>query len=193
MSLTRKLLKELELDDPAIERIIAAHVDTVDVLRQERDDALSRAQQIEVSLAERDELRTLVQAREQEAASAREELNTYRAQVEAEKHTAARRAALSDALTAQGANPQALPLLLDAIVLPEEAWSGDTLADASAALQPWHAKYGALFAVKSPIPVTKVAPPVHGGGLLTSADVKRMSAADINRHWSAVRSALQNN
>lgn len=192
MSLTRKLLKELELDDPAIERIIAAHVDTLDALRQERDDALSRAQQIEVSLAERDELRTLVQAREQEAASAREELNTYRAQVEAEKHTAARRAALSDALTAQGANPQALPLLLDAIALPEEAWSGDTLADA-AALQPWHAKYGALFAVKSPIPVTKVAPPVHGGGLLTSADVKRMSAADINRHWSAVRSALQNN
>ena len=193
MSLTRKLLKELELDDPAIDRIIAAHVDTVDALRQERDDARSRAQQIEVSLAERDELRTLVQAREQEAASAREELNTYRAQVEAEKHTAARRAALSDALTAQGANPQALPLLLDAIALPEEAWSGDTLADASAALQPWHAKYGALFAVKSPIPVTKVAPPVHGGGLLTSADVKRMSAADINRHWSAVRSALQNN
>ena len=193
MSLTRKLLKELELDDPAIERIIAAHVDTVDALRQERDDALSRAQQIEVSLAERDELRTLVQTREQEAASAREELNTYRAQVEAEKHTAARRAALSDALTAQGANPQALPLLLDAIALPEEAWSGDTLSDASAALQPWHAKYGALFAVKSPIPVTKVAPPVHGGGLLTSADVKRMSAADINRHWSAVRSALQNN
>lgn len=193
MSLTRKLLKELELDDPAIERIIAAHVDTVDTLRQERDDARSRAQQIEVSLAERDELRTLVQAREQEAASAREELNTYRAQAEAEKHTAARRAALSDALTAQGANPQALPLLLDAIALPEEAWSGDTLADASAALQPWHAKYGALFAVKSPIPVTKVAPPVHGGGLLTPADVKRMSAADINRHWSAVRSALQNN
>ena len=35
MSLTRKLLKDLELNDSAIERIIAAHVDTVDALRQE--------------------------------------------------------------------------------------------------------------------------------------------------------------
>ena len=193
MSLTRKLLKELELNDAAIEHIIAAHVDTVDALRQERDEAQARAQQREASLAERDELRTLVETREQEAASAREELQAYRAQVEAAQHTAARRAALSDALTVQGANPQALPLLLDAITLPEEAWSGDTLEDASAALQPWRAKYSALFAVKSPIPVTKVAPPMQGGGLLTPADVKRMSAADINRHWSAVKGALQNN
>lgn len=193
MSLTRKLLKELELNDAAIERIIAAHVDTVDALRQERDEAQARAQQREASLAEQDELRTLVETREQEAASAREELQAYRAQVEAAQHTAARRAALSDALSAQGANPQALPLLLDAITLPEEAWSGDTLEDASATLQPWRAKYSALFAVKSPIPVTKVAPPMQGGGLLTPADVKRMSAADINRHWSAVKGALQNN
>ena len=35
MSLTRKLLKELELDNSAIERIITAHVETVDALKQE--------------------------------------------------------------------------------------------------------------------------------------------------------------
>ena len=34
MSLTRKLLRELELNDDTIERIISAHVDTVDALRQ---------------------------------------------------------------------------------------------------------------------------------------------------------------
>ena len=32
MSLTRKLLKELELEENAIERIIAAHVETVEAL-----------------------------------------------------------------------------------------------------------------------------------------------------------------
>lgn len=193
MSLTRKLLKELELNDAAIERIIAAHVETVDALRQERDSALTRAEQIEASLTEQEELRTLALAREQEAAAVRDELTSYRAQVEAEKHAAARRTALSDALTAQGASQQALPLLLDAITLPEEAWNGDELADASAALQPWHAKYGALFAAKETIPVTRIHPPVSSGGLLTPADVKRMSAADINRNWSAVKNALQHN
>ena len=193
MSLTRKLLKELELNDAAIERIIAAHVDTVDSLKQERDAALTRAAQTEASIQEREELRALAEARGQEAVAVREELSAYRLQVESDAHASARRAALADALTAHGANPQALPLLLDAIALPEEAWSGDALLDAAASLQPWRAKYGALFAAKSPVPVRKVRPPLSGGGLLTPADVKRMSASDINRNWSAVRSALQNN
>ena len=193
MSLTRKLLKELELNETAIERIIAAHVDTVDALRQERDAALTRATQIEASIEERDELRTRLDAQTQEAAAAKDELVAYRAQVESEQHASARRTALADALTVHGANPQALPLLLDAISLPEEHWHGDTLADAAASLQPWRAKYGALFAAKSPLPVTRVQPPINGGGTLTPADVKRMSASDINRNWSAVRSALQTN
>ena len=191
MSLTRKLLKDLELNDSAIERIIAAHVDTVDALRQERDAALTRAAQIEASIEEREELRSLAEARSQEASAAQAELAAYRNRVDEEKRISSRRTALSDALVIQGANPHALPLLLDAISLPEEAWQDDSLADAAAALQPWRAKYSALFSVKSPIPVTKVQPPIHGGGLLTHADVKRMSAADINRHWSAVKAALQ--
>lgn len=193
MSLTRKLLKELELNDAAIERIISAHVETVDGLRQERDSALERAAQIESTVEERDELRALAEAHAQEAASAREELTVYRAQVEEEKHFTARRVALTQALAEQGANPQAIPLLLDAITLREEDWSGDSLTDAAATLQPWRAKYSALFAAKSPLPITRVSPPVSGGGLLTPADVKRMSANDINRNWSAVKTALQNN
>ena len=176
MSLTRKLLKDLELNDAAIERIIAAHVETVDALRQERDAAQ----------AQRD-------AQQGETAAIQAEYTAYRGQVEEARHLSARREALTHALTAQGANPNALPLLLDAISLPEEAWQDDKLSNASEALQPWRAKYGALFAVKNPVPVRKVRPPVQGGGLLTPADVKRMSASDINRNWSAVKTALQHN
>ncbi len=193
MSLTRKLLKELELNDNAIERIIAAHVDTVDALRTERDDALSRLTQAESALGDQEALRLQAEENAQAASSAREALEAYRAQTEQDRHRDARRAALTDALTKQGANQHALPLLLDTVQLPEEAWSGDALKDADASLQPVRAKYAALFAAKSPLPVAKVQPPIHGGGILTPADVKRMSASDINRHWSAVRTALQTN
>lgn len=175
MSLTRKLLKDLELNENAIEQIIAAHVETVDALKQERDAAQ----------AQRD-------AQQGETAAVQAEYAAYRSQVEEARRLSARREALSQALTAQGANPNALPLLLDAIHLPEEAWQDDKLTDASEALQPWRAKYGALFAMKNPIPVTKVRPPITAGGLLTHADVKRMSASDINRNWSAVKTALNN-
>ena len=37
MSLTRSLLKELQISPDAAERIIAAHAESIDALRQERD------------------------------------------------------------------------------------------------------------------------------------------------------------
>ncbi len=191
MSLTRKLLKELELTDAAVERIIAAHVDTVNALREERDNALAQSAAYADAARERDEYRTLAESRAQEASCAREELLTYQAQVTKERHEATRRSALTEALAAQGANPQAIPLLLDAIALPEDDWNGEALKDAAASLQPWRAKYSALFAIKSPLPVTRVAPPLNAGGALTPADVKRMSAEDINRSWGAVQKALR--
>ena len=61
MSLTRKLLKELELNETAIERIIAAHAGTVDALKQERDSAVAHAAQLEASAAEQEELRALLE------------------------------------------------------------------------------------------------------------------------------------
>ena len=175
MSLTRRLLKELELNEDAVERIIAAHVETVDALRQERDAALTAG---EAQLAE--------------TAAAREELSACRAQYDRERHAQARRSALAEALTARGANPQALPLLMDAIALPEDVWDGDRLREDAAPLEAYRAKYPGLFAVRRALPVSRVTPPLHHGGLLTHADVKRMSAADINRNWSAVRTALRN-
>ena len=184
MSLTRKLLKELELTDAAIERVISAHTATVDALKQERETALAEADA---------SARQALDAARQEAASTMAELTAYRAQVEADRHHKARRTALSEALEKQGANPQAIPLMLDAITLPEEAWQDDTLVDARAALHPFQEKYGPLFARRTPLPVTKVLPPVPVSGALTPADVKRMSADDINRNWSAVRTALQTN
>ena len=176
MSLTRRLLKELELDDNTIERIITAHVSTVDALRQERDAALAQSEE-QLS----------------QAASAREELAAYRTQVEQAQHAAARRSALSEALLARGANAAALPLLLDAIHLPEEAWHADALADADAALHPYRTQYAGLFAARQPLPITRISPPLNSGGTLTPADVKRMSANDINRNWSAVQKALKDN
>ena len=174
MSLTRKLLKELELSPSAIERIISAHAETVDALKQEAAVAT-----------------TQLTAAQENAASLQADYDAYRTQIETEKRLTARQQALTAALTEAGANPQALPLLLDAIALPEEAWQENALTNPAEALYPWRTKYAALFQVKSPLPVTRVAPPIHAGGLLTPADVKRMSADDINKHWSAVKNALQ--
>ena len=169
MPLTRELLEELNLSDVACERILSAHAEEVDDLAQ----ALAAAQE--------------------EAAAIQAEYAAHLAQDEAAAHHGARRAALAEALAQEGANPHAIPLLLDALVLPDEAWDGDALADPAATMLPIREAYGALFAKRSPIPVMKVQPPVSATGALTTADVMRMSAEDVNRNWSAVQSALRRN
>ena len=193
MSLTRKLLKELELNDAAIERVIVAHTTTVESLKQERDQARARIDECEAAQQELAALRPQLEEAQANSHIAQAQLVAYRTQVEVEKHHTARRAALSEALEKHGANPSAIPLMLDAIPLPADAWDGDALVDPDATLLPFQQKYGALFAKRTAIPVTKVQPPIAGAGALTPADVMRMSADDINRNWSAVRSALQNN
>ena len=192
MSLTRKLLKELELNDAAIERVIAAHTTTVEALKQERDQARARIDECEAAQQELAELRPQLEEAQANSSIAQAQLVAYRTQVEVEKHHTARRAALSEALEKHGANPSAIPLMLDAIPLPADAWDGDALVDPDATLLPFQQKYAPLFAKRTAIPVTKVQPPIAGAGSLTPADVMRMSADDINRNWSAVKTALNN-
>ena len=197
MSLTRSLLKELQISPDAAERIIAAHAESIDALRQERDAARGEAAQLEsirAALAEMTQARDeACQARD----SAREDLSalggqfdSYRQQVETEKHQQARHANLRAALQSAGANPHALDLLLLALHPDESAFDGDEITDPDALLTPLKAQYGAFFAQPTRLPTDVVSPPVTAAPPLTKEDVRRMSQEDINRNWSSVCSVL---
>lgn len=190
MSLTRKLLKELELTDAAIERIIAAHVDTVDALRQERDEARAAASDRDDLAAQRDALRQEAEEHRSIAQALRTEYDAYRLQVTQERTATARQDTLHAALLRSGANPQAVPLLAQAIRTSEEDWDEASLRDEAAVIQPLRAQFSEFFAVPRALPTDRVTPPVPTGGILTPADIRRMSPADVNRHWEQVRSAL---
>ena len=129
--------------------------------------------------------------------SAREELSalggqfdSYRQQMETEKHQQARHANLRAALQNAGANPHALDLLLLALHPDESAFDGDEITDPDALLTPLKAQYGAFFAQPTRLPTDVVSPPVTTAPPLTKEDVRRMSQEDINRNWSSVCSVL---
>ena len=189
MSLTRKLLKELELNEEAIERIIAAHADTVDALRTERDAALAAVSAREDAAAERDALRQAAANHLQEAERLRNEYDDYRRQVEGERTAAMREAVLRSALSRAGANEQAIPLLAKAVVTAEEDWENDALRDEAAALAAVRETYAAFFAQPQPLPTDPFSPPLEGGRL-TCEEIRRMSAEEINRNWTQVQDAL---
>ena len=187
MSLTRRLLKELELNEYAVERIIAAHAETVDALRREHEDALAAAST--KAEDQREALRTQADAHRQEAARLQDEYDRYRRQVDQERNAAQRQTALADALRRAGANEQAIPLLLGSMKTTEGDWEGAQLRDEAAVLAPVLTQHAAFFAQPVPVPTNRITPPLDGAAL-TMEDVRRMSAAEINRNWNHVCSAL---
>lgn len=173
MALTREQLKEMELTDDQIERIIKGHAETVTGLTTERDRLNG-------------ELRT---ARD-DAEQARNELQTYRQQVEADRLTAGKQAALRGALKEAGVQREDfVELLLKAVDLSAVELDGDRLKDAAALIAPLKASYGGCFAVTATHGTPPIDPPV-GGQRLTREQVSGMSEAEINRSWQQVKEAL---
>lgn len=165
MALTRRLLKELELNDETIERIIAAHAETVTALQAQAESHQGEARRIQG------------------------ELDAFRQQVEGERTGMLREQALQAALRRAGANEHAVPLLARTLETQEGDWDGANLRDEAAFLSPVRAQYAAFFSQPQPIPTDRISPPLDGG-MLSLEDVRRMSAEEINRNWSQVCSAL---
>ena len=193
MSLTRKQLRDLQLDEATIEEIIAAHVSTIEGLRAERDAALEAAAGADALAREREGLLARVEsltASLQEQGEARAAFEEYLSQEAAQHAREAKEAALRTALEEAGCNRYAVELILREIDPDQAVLSGEQVINARELIAPMKEKYAPFFARPVRIPTPAVEPPVSSEGALDISDVARMSAEEINRNWSAVRSAL---
>lgn len=188
MALTRRQLKEIGLPEETIDRIIAAHAESIAGLKAERD-AWREAAAPNAALAEeRDALKAQNEALtgwQEKAEALQAELDGRRAQELAKAQRQAGEAALAEALAGCGANPKAIGLLMQAA--DPEALTADAAGAATLAEQ-IKAQYAAFFAAPERIPTGRVTPPVGGGAGMQ--DIERMSIEEINDNWSAVKSVL---
>ena len=177
MSLTRKLLKDLQITDEAIEQIIAAHVETVDALKAQRD-----------SLS--DELDTL-RAQEQSAAQqVQTAFDDYRTQVESEHHKQQALQLLRLAMIQAGCNEKAVELLIQSIDPAALQVENGVLTNQEALIGELRTKHAAFFAQPVRVAVPTIQPPIPSGSAITREDLSRMSADEINRNWNAVKGVL---
>lgn len=189
MSLTRKQLREMALSDEAIDQIIRAHMDTVDALRQERDEANERAAAL---TAQRDELQGRVDALtplEAQVRQVQSDFDRYKADIENAAVSRRKQGWIRDALLRAGANEKALSLLSGAVdeaaVPPEE--DAEAL---DALIAPVKERYADFFAQPVHLALPSLQPPQSTHGTLSRHDISRMSAEEINDNWQAVRDVL---
>ena len=177
MALTRKLLKDMQLNDETIEQIIAAHVATVEGLKAERD-AISA------------ELETLRTQSQQSAAEVQAAFDAYRTQVETARQNSKAVDLVRLALIQAGCNEKAVDLLIQTIDPSTLEMENGALKNENAVISEMRAKYAAFFAQPVRMPAPAIQPPIPTGGALTREDLSRMSADEINRNWNAVKGVL---
>lgn len=193
MALTRRLLKEWQLEDAMIERIIAAHAATVHALKEERDQAQAQAAGLVETQKECDALRSqveeLVNSR-QLALDAQAQLENYQRQAEEERSARKAEKAVRRLLEDAGCNPHAVELLCPMVKREDILWEEDKVLNGQALLEPVLNRYGAFFAREETLPTQRMNPPIAAGGALSPKDIARMSNEEINDHWHMIKDVL---
>lgn len=190
MALTRKFLKSMGLEDEKVESIIEAHTETVDALKKERDDAITRAESITELEKERDSLREQID-KAGDAAKVKAEFDAYKAQVESDRLADQKAAAVRKALKEAGVQREGFEkLLLQGVDLDKVELDGDSVKDADALIAPLKESYAECFATTETKGVPPVNPPASGQQKLTREQVDAMSEAEIIKNWPAVQAAI---
>ena len=166
MSLTRKFLKALGIEEDKIEEIITAHGETVTALKAEIEQAKQGAEDLAAIAKERDTLKQRVEALEKangDAAKVQADFDAYKQQVETEKTNAGKKALIKKALEAANANPAAIDLMIGTVDLDKVELEGESLKDTEAVLKPIKEAHAALFGEIKPAGTPPLNPPAGDG------------------------------
>ena len=131
MSLTRKMLKAMSIEDDKIEQIIEAHTETVNALKEERDKALTEAAQVDDLKAKLEEA-TAEGGDDWQAKFEKEhsDFEEYKAKVESERVEADKANQYRKLLADAGVDPKRIDLLMRVTDLSKVELEDGKLKDA---------------------------------------------------------------
>lgn len=162
----RAILGEAHTDE--IEnRLIALHLGVVDPLKDDVQKYKGDAEKLPGILKELDDLKKAGNASDVQAA-----FDAYKQQVESEKSTAAKTAAVRSALKAAGVNrDEFADLLMGKVDLSKVEMDGDKLKDADGLINPLKGSYAGCFGTVTDKGTPPANPPAGGGKGMTREDI----------------------
>lgn len=162
----RAILGEAHTDE--IEnRLIALHLGVVDPLKDDVQKYKGDAEKLPGILKELDDLKKAGNVSDVQAA-----FDAYKQQVESEKSTAAKTAAVRSALKAAGVNrDEFADLLMGKVDLSKVEMDGDKLKDADGLINPLKGSYAGCFGTVTDKGTPPANPPAGGGKGMTREDI----------------------
>ena len=193
MSLTRKMLKAMGIEEEKIDQIIEAHSETVDSLKADRDSYKEDAEKLKDVQKELDDLKAKGDDGWKEKHDRlREEFDQYKNDVQAKETKAAKeaayRAVLKDAnLSEKGIEKAIKYAEWDKIELGEDGKLKGANDHIKAAREEW-AEY--VTTTTTTGAKTSTPPANNHAKNYTTAEIKSMSAAEINANWDSIKASL---
>ena len=193
MALTRKLLKGMGLTDEQVDTIIEAHTDTVDGLKADVSKYKTDAEKLSDVQKELDELKAKGDdGWKEKYDNLKGEFDKYKTDVQEKethnKKVEAYRAILKDAnLSEKGIEKAVKYAEWDKIELGEDG----KLKDANDHIKAVRDEWAEYVTTTTTTGAKTSTPPVNNPAKnYTTAEIKNMSAAEINANWDSIKASL---
>lgn len=197
MALTRRSLKAMGIEDEKIDEIIAAHAETVDALKEQRDNYKAQADELAKAQQKLDEANETIKANGSEAwkvkyDAIKEEYDNYKSDISAKETTRAKQAAYRDILKAAGVSDKRIDSIvrvsdIDSVELDESGKIKEAEKLTESIKNEW-----ADFIVSTNTKGADTAtPPTTSKKSFSREDIDKMTPDEINKNWETIKNSLK--
>lgn len=198
MALTRKMLKAMGIDDEKIDQIIDAHTETVDALKEERDNYKKDSEELKGVKKQLDEAKSLIESGDKDAYKVKydalkEDFDNFKADVKKKETTANKTAALQSLLKEIGISEKRIPAVLKiSDVESVELDENGSIKNKSKLADSLKSEWQDFIVMESKKGADEHNPPSNEQKKsYTREDIKKMTPEEINKNWDAVKASLK--
>lgn len=197
MALTRKMLKAMGIEDAKIDQIIDAHTETVDGLKADIEKYRTDAEKLPGVQKELETAQAGLEAGKKDSwkvkyDAIKEEFEGYKSKQTKKETRAAKESAYRNLLKATGINEKRIESVLkvsdvDSLELDDKGAIKDAAKLTDSIKTEW-ADFISTTMTKGAESHTP--PQINNGKSYTAADIRGMSAAEINKNWDSIKASL---
>ena len=197
MALTRKMLKAMGIEDEKIDQIIDAHTETVDGLKADIEKYRTDAEKLPGVQKELETAQAGLEAGKKDSwkvkyDAIKEEFEGYKSEQTKKETRAAKESAYRNLLKATGINEKRIESVLkvsdvDSLELDDKGAIKDAAKLTDSIKTEW-ADFISTTMTKGAESHTP--PQINNGKSYTAADIRGMSAAEINKNWDSSKASL---
>lgn len=197
MALTRRSLKAMGIEDEKIDEIISAHAETVDALKEQRDNYKAQADELAKVQQKLDEANKTIKANGSDAwkvkyDAIKEEYDNYKSDISAKETTRAKQAAYREVLKAAGVSDKRIDSIIkvsdiDSVELDESG----KIKEADKLTENIKTEWADFIVSTNTQGANTATPPTNSKKSFSREDIDKMSPAEINENWETIKNSLK--